>query len=330
MRHDSSSPSPCYVRIVRLLSVLLLPFALSGCDDMPGEAAPGLGAAATAEQVLAASVPDAGSGVEYLFGFDLRNGPREDARQFLPLLEYLGDRTGYRFRLRFTASAEELVAELISGKLQFAAIGAGTYLTAQADAPIRPLVRGVNAEGESGYRAMLVVGPDSTLRTVQDLKGRRVAFGSPTSTQGHWIPRIMFDEAGIALGDLGGYMYTGSHRACAEAVISRHADACGMQDTLARSLVAAGSVRLLAVSGVYPSSGIFSHGGVPEKVQAAVQAALVEFDPQGRDRAGLYHWESTEMAGGFAPASPNDYATLRRQAEHLGLLTSNAVSGGSQ
>ncbi|MDH5501145.1 MAG: PhnD/SsuA/transferrin family substrate-binding protein, partial [Gammaproteobacteria bacterium] len=173
-------------------------------------------------------------------------------------------------------------------------------------------------------------GPDSPLRTVQDLKGKRVAFGSHTSTQGHWIPRIMFDEAGIDLDDLAGYIYTGSHRACAEAVIAGRVEACGMQDTLARSLVTSGSVRALAVSEVYPSSGVFSHGGVPENVRAAVQAALVEFDPQGRDRAGLYHWNSTEMAGGFAPASDDDYALLRIQAEDLGLLPSNATPGASQ
>lgn len=300
--------------------VLALSLMLVGCGNAPDSSEIDLSEPATSEEIERASGTRADTVAEFLFGFDLRNSPREDAKQYLPLLDYLSRQTGYRFSLYFTENAGDLLKELISGKLQFAAIGAGTYLTAQSGAAIIPLVQGVNAKGEPGYRSILIVAPESRLQSLQDLKGKRVAFGSPTSTQGHWIPRIMLDEAGIALDDLEEYVYTRSHRTCAEAVIAGKADACGMQDTLANRLIKSGSVRALATSAVYPSSGIFSTAAVPVEVRQQVLSALVDFDPQGRDRDGLYHWDRTEMAGGFTPASADTYADLRSKSERLGLL----------
>ncbi len=256
----------------------------------------------------------------YLFGFDLRNGPTEDARQYLPLLTYLERTTGHRFELRFSHNADELVEALANDRIQFAAIGAGSYLAARQRGQVVPLVRGVNREDEPGYRSYLVAAPDSPLQSIADLRGHRLAFGSRTSTQGYWIPRIMLHRAGVDLADLSGYFFTGSHRACAEAVIAGRAGACGLQDTLARELVREGALKTLAVSEVYPSSGIFASQAVPDDIRQSVRSALARFDPRGRDAAGLYHWDRTEMAGGFVPASAADYRPLLVWAQRLQLL----------
>ena len=39
---------------------------------------------------------------------------------------------------------------------------------------------------------------------------------------------------------------------------------------------------------------------------AAVRQALLEFDPQGRDKDDLYRWELSEMPLGFAAAQESD------------------------
>src|SRR3990172_7920712 len=72
-----------------------------------------------------------GAGVLW-FGFDLRSSPQEDARQYLPLLKYLSDATGYRFELSFIPRGESIVDTLGAGKVQFAAVGADTYLQVRA------------------------------------------------------------------------------------------------------------------------------------------------------------------------------------------------------
>lgn len=51
----------------------------------------------------------------FLFGFDLRSTPQEDARQYLPFLKYLERATGYSFRLRFTPKDGQVVDDLGRG-----------------------------------------------------------------------------------------------------------------------------------------------------------------------------------------------------------------------
>ena len=64
------------------------------------------------------------------FGFDLRSGPLEDARQYLPFLNYLSRATGYDFKLRFTSKSSSIIDDLGTGKVHFAAVGAVSFIKA--------------------------------------------------------------------------------------------------------------------------------------------------------------------------------------------------------
>ena len=267
---------------------------------------------------------------EFWFGFDLRASPEEDARQYLPFLSYLSDVTGYHFTLRFTPEGGNVAEELGRGRIQFAALGASSYIQAHERWGVVPLVRGINSQGKAKYRSMIVVAPDSAIRSVPELRGKRFAFGDINSTQGHVIPRIVLNEFGIALNQLHSYVYTESHRACANAVLAGEVDACGMQDTMAEDMAQQGLVRVLHVSRFYPSSGIAVNADVPIHVRESVIEALLDFDPQGEDKAGLYHWDRTEMPNGFQSASTRDYDELRDWMIRFGLLRPDGVAAGGE
>lgn len=247
----------------------------------------------------------------YIFGFDVRHGPQEDARQYLPLMKYLENQTGYKFKLMFTPKDKSTAQMLGEKKFDFAAMGATSYISSKQKYPVISLVRGLNTQGKSKYQSFLVTRPSSRITKLDDIKGHSFAFGSINSTQGHLIPRIMLREHNIQLSDLKSYIYTGSHRNCAEAVISKKVDVCGMQDTLAKEMVTQGRLRVLHRSYFYPSSGIAANLEVDKKVRDAVQEALIHFQPKGKDEAGLYHWEKTEMPNGFELANEKDYQSLR-------------------
>ena len=90
------------------------------------------------------------------FGFDLRRSLREDAKQYQPFLRYLKAKTGYKFELHFTKKGGSIADDIGKGIVQFAAVGAGTYIRAcEADSVI-PVVRGVMSNGRSEYRAVIL------------------------------------------------------------------------------------------------------------------------------------------------------------------------------
>lgn len=311
--------------LLALAAGTALIIALAGCDSREVKEVDLSERIAETESAGIRMAPERDGDV-LLFGFDLRGNPDEDARQYLPFLKYLQEATGLRFELHFTSKGGAIVDELGAGRVQFAAIGCGSYLVACAKYGVLPLARGLNAEGRAEYQSVIVVAPDSPIREIDELRGKRFAFGSFTSTQGHLIPRIVLAEHGISLDDLAGYEYTGCHHDCASAVASGRLDACGMQDILGRQMAAEGLVRIIHTSEFYPSSGIAANRDVPPEVIEKVRRALLDFEPTGMHAAGLYHWDQTEMARGFVQTRDEDYAELRAWAISFGLL--DAPEGG--
>lgn len=255
------------------------------------------------------------------FGFDLRGSPKEDARQYLPFLEYMEKATGYLFELQFITEDGRIVDDLGKGRVHFAAVGAGTYIKAHEKYGVIPVARGVNSQGRAEYQSVIFVPPDSPIMEIEDIRGKRFAFGSITSTQGHIIPRIALAENGIGLDDIACYEFTGSHRNCVNAVLAGRFDAGGMQDTMGKEMAAAGLIRIIYTSKYYPSSGIAAAKDISPLVLEKVKQALIGFQPNGRDREGLYDWERTEMPNGFIEAGINDYDELRDWALKLGILS---------
>ncbi len=255
------------------------------------------------------------------FGFDLRSSFREDSRQYLPFIAYLSEATGYKFELYVVPKGEHIVDALGKGMVQFAAMGAGSYLLAREKYGVIPLVRGLNAEKRAEYRSVIVVKHDSPIKTIEDLRSSRFALGNITSTQGHIIPRIVLAGRGIRLSELKSYEYTGSHHNCANAVLTGRADACGMQDTMGIDLEKAGLVRIIYTSKYYPSSGICANKTVSPEMLSKVKKALLDFDPNGRHAPGLYRWDMTEMPNGFTRAADGDYAELREWVERLKIFS---------
>lgn len=254
------------------------------------------------------------------FGFDLRTTLQEDARQYLPFLKYLELETGYRFKLHFTKKDSTIGDDLGANRVQFAAMGAMGYLKAESRYKVISIAQGVNLHSNNEYRSFLVVKPDSPLQTLADIKGKRMAFGDKASTQGHLIPRIILDQQELQLSDLAEYIYTGSHQKCAEAVLTGKSDICGMQDTLAETMVNQGLLRALHRSSYFPASGIVANAQVPTEVVEQVKQALLDFQPQGKDKETLYNWDKTEMPLGFIATKLDSYIDLKHQAIKLGFL----------
>lgn len=256
----------------------------------------------------------------YYFGFDLRGSPQEDARQYLPFLKYLESSTGYKFKLRFTPKNSSITDSLGTNKIQFAAIGAVSYIKAAESYDVIPLARGLNKHNKAEYRSYIITSPNSSIKHIEDLHNKRFAFGSMSSTQGHLIPRIILSDHGLVLKSFSEYIYTGSHQECVEAVLANKADACGMQDTLAEKLVEDNKIRILHKSKFYPSSGIAAYGKLDKNVISKVQEALINFEPNGNHAQGLYRWHLTEMPNGFSSADKKDYAELKQSLIKFGML----------
>ncbi len=86
-----------------------------------------------------------------------------------------------------------------------------------------PIVQ--RAEDEK-FTSRYIVPADSTAKTLADLKGKSFAFGSPSSTSGHLMPRFFLLQAGINPDkDFKNVAFSGAHDATVAFVAGGKAEA---------------------------------------------------------------------------------------------------------
>jgi phosphonate transport system substrate-binding protein len=88
---------------------------------------------------------------------------------------------------------------LVAGQLDYASLGASAYAgiyLQDADA-VEPIFVGAEADGSTGYYAAMYARSDSGIESLEDMKGRSLAYADPNSSSGYLIPRFELRQAGI-------------------------------------------------------------------------------------------------------------------------------------
>ena len=91
---------------------------------------------------------------------------------------------------------------------------------------VEPIVRPVNLDGSSTYHGYIFVRKDSGIKTVQDMKGKKMAFVEKATTAGYVFPVAYLKEQGVTnlKTFFSEYYFAGSHDAAIQAVLDKHAD----------------------------------------------------------------------------------------------------------
>lgn len=90
-----------------------------------------------------------------------------------------------------------VVQGLLGGTLDFAELGASAYakvVLAKADA-VEPILTTIQTDGATGYYTIMVAKKDSGIKTLADLKGKKLGFADADSTSGYLVPLVSLPEA---------------------------------------------------------------------------------------------------------------------------------------
>ncbi len=88
------------------------------------------------------------------------------------------------------ADYDGVVQGLLGGTLDFAELGAAAYAKvylANKDA-VEPILTTLQTDGSSGYVSVMVARADSGIKTLADMKGKKLGFADPDSTSGYLVP----------------------------------------------------------------------------------------------------------------------------------------------
>lgn len=185
------------------------------------------------------AVPDARSSetepsLKLTFGVYASDKPTTMYRQFKPaalyLEEYLASALSVtvRIKLRIFRSYDSARQALVDGQVDFVRFGPASYILAEDIARERGqelnLVAVEADGGDYRFDGVIFTRADTGINALSDLKGKRFAFGDPTSTIGRYLSQARLVEAGIHASDLQ-YEYLERHDLVVTAVLAGKFDA---------------------------------------------------------------------------------------------------------
>ena len=257
---------------------------------------------------------------ELVMGLIPAENNEEMIKQFEPMRAYLESKTGQKIKV-FTATDYAGVIEAMRKKrVDIAWFGPLSYYLAEQEAGAEAFAAGIRKGSDSHtYKSIFVVPGDSPAKTLQDLKGKSVAFVDPASTSGGLMPTFMVKKAtGLMPQDFfGKFTYAGSHDAAELAVKNKTVDAAADNDItypkmLEKGLITKETNRILLESDPLPGSPLCYRKGLSREMKTKIQEAILgaHKDIQVSGYGDLSH---------YVAVTPQDYQVVRDMVRELGL-----------
>lgn len=235
-----------------------------------------------------------------------------------PLRDYLSRMLGQPVELIIPTSYNATVEAMGNGSLDFAYFGGLTYCKAHVRYGVIPLVQ---REIDQNFHALLITQANSSIHTLADLRGKRMAFGDINSTSGHLFAVKAMLGAGINPDkDLKWQRFTGSHAATMEAVASGAADAGSVDETVYKAMIADGKIdesklRVFYTTPAFPDYAWAARKNISPELQDRFANAFLGLNTTNNA-------EILKILRGehFVRASDAEYVPMRQLARQLGLM----------
>lgn len=218
-----------------------------------------------------------------IFSYTPVEDPAVYENVFAEFMAYLGKVTGKRVRWFPAESYAAQVEAMRSGRLHIAGVATGPTPFAVNLAGFVPVVAMQRADGSVGYTLQLITHRDNAIRTVMDLKGKRVAHVAPSSNSGDIAPRALFKALGVEPGKDYQVLYSGKHDNSIMGVVNKDYDAAPVASTVvermqARGMFKPGTLRVVYESKPFPRTAFgVAHNLAPD-LQEKIKDAFVSFD----------------------------------------------------
>ena len=235
----------------------------------------------------------------------------------------LGGLAGLPVRVTVASDYAAVIEALRNRTADLAFVHPGGYVLASREAKARIVARNL-WHGKSSFTSRLYVRKESGLKSLEELRGKSIAFVDPASSSGYIYPMVMLIQRGLVKNRdpktfFKEVAFSGAHDASMRALLNGHVDAIASFDNAREQYLKDPAERerivFVAETPEIPEAGIAARDGLDPAVVARVRAALLQIKgPAHKDLLKrLYEID------GFAPAEDSDYDPVRAAIELLGV-----------
>ncbi|MCO4856217.1 phosphonate ABC transporter substrate-binding protein [Herbaspirillum sp. WGmk3] len=248
--------------------------------------------------------------------------PAEDSQAMLEnskaVIDSLQQQLGMPVKPFIATDYNGIIEALRSRKLDVAYLGPFSYVLASSVANVEAFaVAETKKSGRSFYKSLIITRKESGLQSLEQLKGRTMAFVDPSSASGHLFPSAGLQKLNI---DPNKYfsrvIFSGSHDASILAVANKKVDAAAVADRILAAAVAKGVVQQSELNVVWTSPDIPESPMVWRKdLDPALKQKIAAAFASIKD----VKWGDQGVLNGFVPTTDGAYDVVRETAKILNL-----------
>ncbi len=246
----------------------------------------------------------------------------EQIRKFGPLAKYLESKLGVKVEFTPVNDYPAAVEALVNKQVDLVWFGGFTHVQAQlrSGGKIIPLAQ---REEDAQFRSVFITNKDSGIKTLADLKGKQVSFGSQSSTSGHLMPRSFLLQAKLdPEKDFKRVAYSGAHDATIASVVSGRVDAAALDITVWRKFVDEKKVDTSKTDVFFTTPPYYNynwsvHADMPVAMRERVTKALLDLSmntPEGKEILTL------NRATKYIATKAENYKDLETAGRSAGLI----------
>ena len=234
----------------------------------------------------------------------------------------LGKMVGQPIRVTVASDYAAVVEALRNKTADLAFVHPAGYVLANREAKAMIIAKD-QWHGNTSYLARIWVRKESGFKTLEELRGKTIAFVDPSSTSGYVYPMVMLIQRGLVQNKdpktfFKEVVFSGAHDASMRALLNGHVDSIASFDLAREQYIKdpAERERLIVVAETpeIPEAGICARAGLDPATFGKIRAALLQIHaPEYAELLRrLYEID------GFAPAEDRDYDPVRAAVELLG------------
>ena len=234
----------------------------------------------------------------------------------------LGGLVGVPVRVTVASDYAAVIEALRNHTADLAFVHPVGYVLASREAKSRIVVRNL-WHGKSAFTSRIYVRKDSGLKSLEELRGKTIAFVDPASSSGYTYPMVLLIQKGLVKNRdpktfFREVTFSGAHDASMRALLNGHVDAIASFDNAREQYLKDPADRerivFIAETPEIPEAGITAREGLDPALLARVRAALLSIKPPAHEALLKRLYE----IDGFAPAEDRDYDPVRAAVELLG------------
>lgn len=208
-------------------------------------------------------------------------GTNDITQDYAPVFNGITKNYGIHFELRAGASYAAVVEGMCNDQADIAWYGAVTYGQANDKCGVDLLAVDVK-KGDASYYSGIFVAKNNGINKISDLKGKSMAFGSPSSTSSFNFPVAMLIADGVdPVKDLNKVIIAGSHSASLAALAEGKVDAAAASynsfgKAVKKGAIDASKFKPLAKSQPIPNPPLAMNKKLPENLKKDLRKAFSE------------------------------------------------------